>query len=417
MRYHRRLFINIFSLILFVISVTFFSSHQIITLAATTSGCGKYWGGNWTITSGSYCGVVDETIPVSKHLVLEPNSVLELNGTTNLIFGFKYRRAITINNPGSSLTDYQILVTVDTASLISAGKMNSDCSDIEFGDSDLNGYPYWIESGCNSANTRIWVRVTNIPAGTKTIYMYYGNPSAVSMSNGEATFEFFDDFEGTSLDTSKWSVSSSNYSVSNSILRINNGGIRTADPIISLDNGYVLEAKVIYYGISPTYSGTVSGVSNGYTAGGNSEADATVLYMRGSNSRDVYRWVGSGATTSYDCGAGVFVFTSSDNTWYVLSEKFNSSGVVLGKDRSTETWVSCNWARHINYITLGYFTGSTSADAQDTGYDWVFVRKYSPTEPTVSVSSTEETNLPQYIYVYSGAKIYIYPPAGINKPS
>ena len=34
--------------------------------------------------------------------------------------------------------------------------------------------------------------------------MYYGNPSATDESNGDAVFEFFDDFEGTSLDTSKW---------------------------------------------------------------------------------------------------------------------------------------------------------------------------------------------------------------------
>ncbi|MEM5832485.1 MAG: hypothetical protein QXT38_04240, partial [Candidatus Aenigmatarchaeota archaeon] len=43
-----------------------------------------------------------------------------------------YRRPITISNSGSALTDYQVLVTLDTASLISSGKMRSDCGDIRF---------------------------------------------------------------------------------------------------------------------------------------------------------------------------------------------------------------------------------------------------------------------------------------------
>jgi hypothetical protein len=96
-----------------------------------------------------------------------------------------YRKPITISNSGSSaLTYYQVLVTLDTSSLISTGKMRSNCGDIRFTDSDgstlLN---YWLESGCNSANTKIWVKVPYIPASsTKTIYVYYGNPSATSTS-------------------------------------------------------------------------------------------------------------------------------------------------------------------------------------------------------------------------------------------
>jgi Uncharacterized conserved protein len=58
-----------------------------------------------------------------------------------------------------------------------------------------------------SSNSTIWIKVPYIPAnGNATVYMYYGNPNAVSKSNGDAVFEFFDDFEGTSLDTNKWEI-------------------------------------------------------------------------------------------------------------------------------------------------------------------------------------------------------------------
>ena len=112
--------------------------------------------------------------------------------------GWSYRRPITISNTGSSnLTDYQVLVTLNTQSLISSGKMRNDCGDIRFTDSNgttlLN---YWLESGCNTTLTKIWVKVPLIPANsTKTIYIYYGNPSATSLSNPDNTFIFFDDFE------------------------------------------------------------------------------------------------------------------------------------------------------------------------------------------------------------------------------
>ena len=41
-----------------------------------------------------------------------------------------YRKAVTVSNSGSAQTDYQVDVDVDTAALITANKMQSDCSDI-----------------------------------------------------------------------------------------------------------------------------------------------------------------------------------------------------------------------------------------------------------------------------------------------
>jgi hypothetical protein len=109
-----------------------------------------------------------------------------------------YRKAITINNTknANALTDYQVSITIDTASLISAGKMRSDCGDIRFTDSDgTTIINHWIESGINTASTKIWVKIPSIPASsTKTIYIYYGNPSATTTSSGVNTFIFFDDF-------------------------------------------------------------------------------------------------------------------------------------------------------------------------------------------------------------------------------
>ncbi|MCR9143968.1 MAG: DUF2341 domain-containing protein [bacterium] len=89
-----------------------------------------------------------------------------------------------------SLTNYQYELTINTASLVSAGKMNADGSDILFMNSDdLIPLPYWIESGMNTAATKIWVRLPSIPAGgLARIFLHYGNENAVARSSTAETF-------------------------------------------------------------------------------------------------------------------------------------------------------------------------------------------------------------------------------------
>ena len=103
-------------------------------------------------------------------------------------------RPISLSNSGSALTDYQINLTLDTQSLISDEKLQSDCDDIRFLDSGGNDLNYWIESGCNTATTKIWVKVSSIPSGDSNIYMSYGDDSLSSGSDVTETYCFYDDF-------------------------------------------------------------------------------------------------------------------------------------------------------------------------------------------------------------------------------
>lgn len=55
-----------------------------------------------------------------------------------------------------------------------------------------------------------WVEVPLIPAsGGVKIYCFCGNPGGTDVSNGDATFRFGDDFEDSSVDTTKWTVTGS----------------------------------------------------------------------------------------------------------------------------------------------------------------------------------------------------------------
>jgi len=104
-----------------------------------------------------------------------------------------FRSGIEVSNDTLGvLTNEDVLVELDTAALVTANKLQVDCDDLRFVDGDDNSLlSFWVEGGCNTASTNIWVRIPSLPAGGKTIYMYYGNPIAGGGSqtwSGEFTF-------------------------------------------------------------------------------------------------------------------------------------------------------------------------------------------------------------------------------------
>ena len=111
---------------------------------------------------------------------------------------FKYRRKITITEQsGNNLSDYQVRIDLDATNFDFSHFLNEG-KDLRFADASKNLLPYWVEKMDISAQqATIWVKVPSMPANSSVeIYMYYGNSAVDSASNGEATFVFFDDFEG-----------------------------------------------------------------------------------------------------------------------------------------------------------------------------------------------------------------------------
>ena len=317
---------------------------------------------------------------------------------------WQYRKEITITEQsGNTLTNYQVKLTIDTASLISEGKMNSDCSDIRFTDENDNPLPYWIESGCNSANTVVWVKVPNIPAnGETTIYMYYGNPSATSESNGDNVFEFFDDFDGTSLNTDVWEI----YSGSS----------------VTVENGYVeIGSADVSYDYNQIRTKTT------YTSG---KVFIARIYVDNNAFYDVLRpeidWINYGTHTY----VGVTLSDSNENartenalsgtasiqtigslpegSWYNIELKWwpdgSSTGIVEGIGQSSVTDVKVTNSLH---IALGHHESGSAMKV-----DYVGVAKLTSPEPTYSIGTEEtnggETNQAPKITIYSPQNITYY---------
>jgi len=250
--------------------------------------------------------------------------------------GFRYKSPILIKeNSGKNLVDYQVLVRVNTQALILQGKMREDCGDIRFTYIHPNKgeikIPYWIEEGCNTNDTKIWVKVPFIPAnGTAVIYMYYGNPNATSESNGSEVFIFFEDFENGNL--SDWSAKKLSGSIGNVTTVIGEGynsqyavGIKLEDlggyyastgvieRVVDIDcsDGCYIDAKIKWSGGGRRNYDNAAVIIEGYN--GTHNKTVSYQYIKGSHPCGNYWDAFNG-----DCGEIDFGCTSKD-VWQDLS--------------------------------------------------------------------------------------------------
>ncbi|KKU90523.1 MAG: hypothetical protein UY22_C0054G0004, partial [Candidatus Amesbacteria bacterium GW2011_GWC1_48_10] len=106
-----------------------------------------------------------------------------------------YRTKITIGNTGAADSNKKVKFDIDTATLITAGKLLSGCHDIRFTNANGALLRYFLDTAngaCNTNSTDLWVLVDTINSGNTDLYMYYGNPGASTGTEaaqfGEATF-------------------------------------------------------------------------------------------------------------------------------------------------------------------------------------------------------------------------------------
>ncbi|MHA1435751.1 MAG: DUF2341 domain-containing protein [Candidatus Heimdallarchaeota archaeon] len=162
---------------------------------------------------------------------------------------WNYRKRIELFHL-DSLSDYQVLIELPVADYI--GKTQSDGADIRFVLNDQTTVlDHWIEVWDESGVTnKVWVKIDidtpMMPIGfIATFYLYYGNSAAVSTSNGDNVFEFFEDFSGTSLDTTKWFVSE--YTGGGHSLSVANGELHIYADCSAIElSGYYLRTNEVF---------------------------------------------------------------------------------------------------------------------------------------------------------------------------
>jgi len=118
---------------------------------------------------------------------------------------WQYRRAVTVDNPGGTiLTDFQIQISLDNT--FDFSEANPNGSDLVItADDGTTLLPLWIESwDATGQLAHIWIKISSIPIAGTSIFMYYGNINALSISDGALTFDFFDDFNDFDIQPRNW---------------------------------------------------------------------------------------------------------------------------------------------------------------------------------------------------------------------
>lgn len=310
-----------------------------------------------------------------------------------------YRRGIDIFSP-TPLYDYQVMLYLSLD--------HTDGSDLRF--TYLNSttgseieLPFWRVSNPeigtvwdrSVARGNVVVRVPYISSEGTRIYARYGEGGA-DKSDPSATYEFFDDFTGSSLDPNLWDTywnGGLQYTVSQGILHVsgriqaNRGpgdgtitGWHTKD---AYGLGTVLETRVsIDHGKGYNYNGDEIGYGYYiYPVNGSSAAFMDIDSSGGNP--DGYLLL---QTAMNDTGIQYHI-DSSYNNWKFIRRNSTSHTAVIGP------FLNVTLTKGIPTvempITLG---GSSFSDSQgfiDYYVDYVLVRKWSDQEPTYVVQGEE----------------------------
>ena len=304
---------------------------------------------------------------------------------------WSFIRPVSISNYGEDLTNFQVSVELDTETLILDEKMNNDGGDIRFIDADgVTILNYWIESGMNTISTKIWIRIPAIPSGNKTIYIYYGNSSVSSQSNGDNVFDFFDDFLGNSIDIAKWTPICQSTdiisSVSDSKLRIsgshyggwwgcegNSGDSYESKIIYSLDTPFVIEWSINPAVLTRKSESRVDVHGDNKSIGYKELNEISCSWRDGTTS-----WVSN--FSNFECGVY--------NPGYHRLKMINNGQYQEVIDNGISKVLTINGEPLGNNIKA-YICAKASGGTVDLYADFVFVRKYASSEPTIIIGEEE----------------------------
>jgi len=269
-----------------------------------------------------------------------------------------------------NVTDYQLLINVTYDS-----GMDSDFDDLYFTDVNDGELHYYIESKIDDEYASIWLRGNWTTLNGIQAYIYFNNPNPYpTFSDGNETFQLFDDFLGTSLDTDIWTETSGTVTVGGGMLQAVRSGTD-----IQLDSDL-------------TFTGNNWGIKwRGYHE--NTQYNSLGFSIPGSDYYTIFQnAVVSGESRIYVRNDTVQAYSSSANSdlgsfaTYELRRLFP---VTLYKnDVLFETESTTKPQATAIPVVIRSRTGN-----QNVSVDWIFVFKINSNPPTLTLETKETTSL------------------------
>lgn len=350
-------------------------------------------------------GWINGTIPNDGVLVKDQSE----NGAA-----WQYQRQITVTTgavtPFNGYSGYTVQLTgLNTAALVTAGKMRSDCNDLRIARFSANTWTQLDTQilNCNTANTAVWFKLqANIAASSTdtSYYLNYGSSTATAgPSNLNNVYLFYDNFASDTVGQvpTGWTVQSGTaWSVQNdatgNFLRW--PSTAPAAPLRALIKVTSITAEqdvFVQANIRQTDANTTE--ITGCTAGrftGTSDTNVS-LYKScmtnfgGARSGMLVSYV-NGTTTTHN----TYAYAWPDNTFTAVA------GAMFGSPATVRNYVAGTLRGSITGNTdLNNISGSVGVSAiQNSGTNYDFenflARRYTEPEPTLTLAAEANPSLP-----------------------
>lgn len=310
--------------------------------------------------------------------------------------GWKYRKSITLSRSSGVVNNYQMKLLVGETSgatgenVDCAGLCLSNFNDIRFTNS--NGttlLDYWIESITGVSPNQlatIWIEFDTIGVDATTFYMYYGNSSATSLSNGTNTFIKFDGFE--------WGSQGSNLTFSGgSNIWASLQGVATIDTSTYYGTG---TKSARFPGASPYPVYTIPYAQNESSSIQVRVYKETAVVngpnlSQGNGTKRWSIWVNSSELIYYYTGSSISTGISmTADTWQLFEfNNFNwSAGTYDIWLNGTKITTGATMENSSAYSGVFAITHADTTAANDAWYDNIIVRNWVATEPAWGTWST-----------------------------
>lgn len=312
-----------------------------------------------------------------------------------------YRKTHTIQGSSGAGTDYQIRITAHYGAGTDSGEhvyLNShsqtDFDDLRF--TDATGtvlLDYWMESYSASNQAVFWVEVKDSLDTASNVYIYYGNPSVGSASNGAATFLQFDDFNDNSVSGS-WTQSKPVGAITEqwgSSLVMSIGSTVNGD----WWGGTTEYAPIIYRAAPSTNYAAVTKLST-YTVNDNTHAGIMAYnnrdnaYLHGryrSSSYNYYRIEKIISNTGY---GNIASYSSTTMNTELRIREIGSYKYYDISFNGGSSWTNMLYTTELNPTYLGLFTKEFGSSTIDSIFDFWYVRKCIGSEPAHGAWGNEE---------------------------
>ncbi|MCH7759139.1 DUF2341 domain-containing protein, partial [Patescibacteria group bacterium] len=310
----------------------------------------------------------------------ETRSALELSD-------WGQRKMLTISNVTNTtstapLLDYSVKIELTYLT----NMQQTDFSDVRFTDSDKQTVlSYWNESYVDETSAVFWVKVPSIPAnGDKNIYLYYDNPSATYIGNGQDVFVWFDDFDTNRSSEYKFSAVAAWDTVNSQLMLTRNGYITPTN--LEIKNTYIKTKMYL------TSNGTNRHAEQGFIDY-RYQNDDNNYWRFGLNQKSSYSNYGLNFS-KYLSGAEILL--NDYNQGYRLWNEWATYEIWTYNNDHQLRFLNPSWGEIIwpytdvnNDINLAGSVYLRAGDQIDPGhnviFDYLIIAKYKQPELTVSI--------------------------------